>query len=166
MVGTTVIDLRVNRERHAGKTFQYIFQQAGFGVDAHQDQFSFATRKMRMRRQTVGQTLIDSSMAIGLNEKTLDFWESQGLKFSETDSPLALFYVVAISLDSVEPSPKSIHVFDFHNTTTRICRQAFFWSTLRQDSVAQIRSARRRWRFEARFVASSEPSLAPSTALR
>ena len=51
-------------------------------------------------------------MAIGLNEKTLDFRESQGLKFSETDSPLALFYVVAISLNSVEPGPKSIHVFD------------------------------------------------------
>jgi hypothetical protein len=62
-------------------------------------------------------------MAIGLNEKTLDFWESQGLKFSETDSPLALFYVVAISLDPEEPNPKSIHVFNFHDTTTLIWRQ-------------------------------------------
>ena len=51
-------------------------------------------------------------MANGPKGKTLD-WESQGLKFSETDSPLALFYVVAISLNSVAPSSKSIHVFAF-----------------------------------------------------
>ena len=47
VVGKTVIDLWVNRERHAGKTLEYIFQQPGIGIDPNQDQFSFATRKMR-----------------------------------------------------------------------------------------------------------------------
>ena len=27
-----VIDLRIDRERHAGKTLEYIFQQTGFGA--------------------------------------------------------------------------------------------------------------------------------------
>ena len=87
--------------------------------------------------KTVGQTLIDSSMATGPNEKTLD-WESQGLKFSETDSPLALFYVVAISLDLVEPSPKSIHVFAFIIALPAFGGKDFLPLTLCQDRVTQV----------------------------
>src|SRR5688500_14717116 len=46
------------------------------------------------------------------NEKTLDLGVAGFRRISETDSPLALFSVVAIS-SSPSPNSKSIHVYGF-----------------------------------------------------
>src|SRR3954469_24837452 len=61
--------------------------------------------------RVVGQALIDSSMAIGQKRKNPGLGSRRVKKFSETDSPLAFFYVVAISLNLGEPSSKSVHVY-------------------------------------------------------
>jgi hypothetical protein len=80
---------------------------------------------MHALARAVGHTLIDSSMAIGQERKNPGTVRVTGFEeFSETDSPLALFYVVAISFEP--EGPKSIHVSSL-KITRKLFRSRVLW---------------------------------------
>src|SRR5581483_5299152 len=102
-----VIDLRINGERELSKRVKQFFQPARLDAQRNRNQSTLAAQKRgTLMYNTRPDAHTSSSIRRGpgpKQQKTLGQRLQGQKRFEQTDSPLALFYVVAISWTRIEP---------------------------------------------------------------